>query len=353
MGTIVFLVIGAILLQRYFGSAEFGSNQRERGLVPGGTVAVQVSSPSPSPVPVPRSARPSPSTSPLLKFPTVESSRLARHIQGLNFVRYTPEARRTAREYIIQTLKTAGWQPKLQPFDSGVNVVAERLGTDPKAGAIVLGAHYDTVNRSPGADDNATGVAVVLEAARLLGSRPTPRTLRLALFDREEAGLFGSLAYTADRTTMSGLQGAVIMDMVGFACRTDGCQRYPEGLPVKPPSSLGDFLAVAGDQEHLPLLNAFTQAAQPSLPPVLTLPVPFKGALSPDLLRSDHAPFWYRGIGAVIATDTANFRTPYYHQPGDRPSTLDLKFFTGSAQVIINATTRLLEGRTSLATAPN
>ena len=93
---------------------------------------------------------------------------------------------------------------------------------------------------SPGADDNATGVASVLEVARLLGSRPTPRTLQLALFDREELGLLGSRAFVADKKHLENLQGAIVMDMVGFACHQVGCQKYPQGLPVVPPSDKGD-----------------------------------------------------------------------------------------------------------------
>ena len=197
---------------------------------------------------------------------------------------------------------------------------------------------------SPGADDNATGVASVLEVARLLGSRPTPRTLQLALFDREELGLLGSRAFVADKKHLENLQGAIVMDMVGFACHKVGCQKYPQGLPVVPPSDKGDFLAVVGDMEHATLLDAFQSSGQ-EIPPVLTLPVPLKGMLMPDTLRSDHAPFWYRGVGAVLLTDTANLRTPHYHQPSDTAATLDKSFFTASAQLVVNATTKLLEAR--------
>ena len=138
--------------------------------------------------------------------------------------------------------------------------------------------------------------------------------------------------------------------MVGFACYTAGCQRYPAGLPIIPPTEQGDFLAVVGDSEHLPLLNTFQQSSQSSLPPVITLPVPLKGMLMPDTLRSDHAPFWYQGVGAVLLTDTANLRTPHYHQPSDTPATLDKSFFTGAAQIVVNATNRLLETRDRLET---
>lgn len=282
--------------------------------------------------------------------PNVDSKQLFRHVKALNFKRYTEAERERARTYLTQSLQKLGWTPKLQLFEGGVNILAQRQGTDPQAGAVLVAAHYDTVPVSPGADDNASGVAVVLEVARLFGSRPTPRTLQVALFDQEELGLRGSLAFTANKAYLENLRGVIVMDMVGFACYTAGCQRYPAGLPIIPPTDRGDFLAVVGDSEHLPLLNTFQQSSQSSLPAIITLPVPLKGMLMPDTLRSDHAPFWYQGIGAVLLTDTANLRTPHYHQPSDTPATLDKSFFTGAAQIVVNATNSLLETRDRLET---
>lgn len=275
--------------------------------------------------------------------PRVSPQRLMANVKALNYQRYTEAQRDRARIYLTQSLKQLGWQPELQPFEDGVNIFAQRQGTDPEAGSILVAAHYDTVSASPGADDNASGVAVVLEVARLLGSRTTRRTLQLAFFDSEELGLLGSRAFVTNKVHLDNLQGAIVLDMVGFACHTAGCQRYPTGLPIVPPTNKGDFLVVVGDMEHMPLLNAFQQSESSNLPPVLTLPVPLKGMLLPDTLRSDHAPFWYRGVGAVLLTDTANLRTPHYHQPSDTLVTIDRAFFTGVAQIVINATTKLLD----------
>ncbi|KAF3884382.1 MULTISPECIES: M28 family peptidase [Nostocales] len=296
--------------------------------------------------------------------PQVSSDKLFSHLQKLNFIRHTPVERSRARSYISSELKKLGWQPQLEEFTEkqldttreGVNIFAERPGTSKGAGAILVGAHYDSVFFSPGADDNASGVAVILELARLLGARPTAKTLQLAFFDLEEAGLLGSKAFVKNKAHLENLEGVIVMDMVGYACHTSGCQKYPSGLPVSPNSDKGDFVAVVGDAEHLPILNAFQRAnasqtalnktaitSSPTLPSVLTLPVPLKGLLTPDVLRSDHAPFWYQGIGAVLVTDTANLRTPHYHKPSDVPATLDREFFTGTAQIVVNAATELLE----------
>jgi len=292
----------------------------------------------------------------------VSTDKLLTHIQKLNFQRYTTKERSLTRTYITNELKQFGWKPKLEKFSEGVNIFAERGGTNKAAKAILVAAHYDTVAFSPGADDNASGVAVVLEVARLLGSRSTPRTLQLAFFDKEEAGLLGSQAFVSKKARLQNLGGAIVMDMVGYACYTVGCQKYPTGLPVTPPSDKGDFLAVVGDTEHLPLLNAFQSSQmvpstalnkqEANLPAVLTLPIPFKGLLTPDTLRSDHAPFWYQGVGAVLVTDTANLRTPHYHQPSDIPATIERSFFKGAAQVVVNTTTVLLEKNEVLETQP-
>jgi Zn-dependent M28 family amino/carboxypeptidase len=273
---------------------------------------------------------------------------LLEHLRILSFERYDAIDRARAKQYLIQTLKTFGWTPVLQPFETGVNVLAERAGTDPQAGTLLVGAHYDTVRGSPGTDDNASAVATMLEIARLLRSRSTPRTLKLVFFDLEEQGLRGSLHYVASDEQIKTVRGAVILEMLGYACYTAGCQQYPSGLPANPPSDRGDFLAIIGNQEYLPLLNAFQTASQSSLPPILTLAVPLQGLLMPDLLRSDHAPFWYQGIGAVMVTDTANFRNPHYHQPSDTLATIDQKFLAGSAQLVMNTITALLEDKGAL-----
>ncbi len=302
--------------------------------------------------------------------PPVSRQKLFTHVQNLNFKRYTNVERSRTRNYIISELKKFGWKPQRQSFSEGINIFAQRQGTDKTAGAILVGAHYDTVAVSPGADDNASGVAVALEIARLFGSRPTPRTLQLAFFDKEEAGLLGSQAFTAKPANLKNLEGVIIMDMVGYACYVAGCQQYPANLPITPPSDKGNFLAVVGDTEHLPLLKAFEHsnsdtetrgngdaeisslnlstslrlnASVPTpLPPIFTLPVPLKGLLTPDTLRSDHAPFWLQGVGAVLVTDTANLRSSHYHQASDVASTIERSFFTSAAQAIVNATNFLL-----------
>lgn len=271
-------------------------------------------------------------------------------LKALNFERYTPAELKQTRDFMTQTLTTAGWTVSEQPFDTGVNVVADRPGTDPNAGTLLIGAHYDSVKGSPGADDNATGVVVALEVARLLGDRKTVRPLRIVLFDQEEAGLVGSYAYAQRRENLQGLEGVVILEMLGYTCSTPGCQYKPVEFKIDLPSDRGDFLAIAGDTEHLPLLNAFRENHQSNLPAVVTVPIPFKGLLTPVILRSDHTPFWFEGIGAVMLTDTAHLRNPHYHRRTDTPESLDPAFLAGNAQTVVNAVTDLLDRSQSFMT---
>ncbi|MBW4464815.1 MAG: M20/M25/M40 family metallo-hydrolase [Pegethrix bostrychoides GSE-TBD4-15B] len=287
-----------------------------------------------------------------IELPRAVPERLWADLEGLSFKRYREAERAQARLYIQQRLEVAGWQTQLQPFAGGVNLVAERQGSDPSLGAILLGAHYDTVEVAPGADDNATAVAALLEAARLL-KPPTPRTLQLVFFDLEERGLLGSKPFVEQLSPKS-VQAAVVLDMIGYRCDQPGCQSYPPLLPMQSPPDRGDFLAVLGDQSHADLLKYFTAGTASGnasgnasgaqvLPPVITLAIPTLGGLAPDLVRSDHAPFWNKGIGAVLVSDTANFRNPNYHQASDTLETIDPDFFVGSAQIVINAVAQMLQ----------
>ena len=144
----------------------------------------------------------------------VDGEQLFAHVQKLNFRRYSQMERLRTRTYIRKELRKFGWQPQLEKFTDGVNIFSQRLGTDKTAGAILIAAHYDTVLASPGADDNATGIAVVLEIARLFSSVSTPKTLQLAFFDQEETGLLGSKAFVGQPAHLKNLQGVIIMDML-------------------------------------------------------------------------------------------------------------------------------------------
>ncbi|MGB3295200.1 MAG: M28 family peptidase, partial [Phormidesmis sp.] len=140
---------------------------------------------------------------------TVEAARLMTHVEAIARPRSTAPEKTVARSYITNALTGYGLLPQPQPYGSadqgGVNIVAEIPGRDPLAGTVVLGAHYDTPPNSPGADDNGSAIATLLEAARLFSAQTAARpaaTLKLVFFDQEEqqadgSGLLGSSAFTA------------------------------------------------------------------------------------------------------------------------------------------------------------
>ena len=289
-----------------------------------------------------------------------DAEQLANHVYALSQPRYSEEQKAVARQYIADQLSSYGIAATAQSYGiaetgselEGTNLVAEIPGSNPAAGAIVLGAHYDTVENSVGADDNGSAIAVLLEAARIFSAAPSQSALKIVFFDQEEqqsdgTGLLGSIAY-AQSASAQNVTSAIILDMVGYACRDIGCQQYPPRLPMQDLPQTGDFLAVLGLSTHTNLIGAFVLSAQENWPLIMSLPIPERAlSLLPDLLRSDHAPFWEQGIPAVFVTDTANYRNPNYHTPQDLPDTLDFSFLTGNAQHIVNATATLLNQESS------
>ncbi len=258
----------------------------------------------------------------------VDSKRLTADLVQFAVPRSTDSELSAARAFIGHRLMKLGFTPTINAFGSGVNIIAELPGTEPGNGVFIIAAHLDAVPRSPGADDNATGVVGLLELARLFKISPPKSDLRFIFFDAEEKGLIGSRAYVRKPRNLKGVRGAIILEMIGFTCKEPGCQAYPDGVPdfIRPP--LGDFVTVIGNSERLDLMKAFAVSQNPKGPMVIALPVPQQGRGMSDTRRSDHAPFWDLGIGAVMVTDTANFRNPHYHKETDTVESLNIDFLT-------------------------
>jgi Zn-dependent M28 family amino/carboxypeptidase len=218
------------------------------------------------------------------------------------------------------------------------NVVAGLDGSEPAAPRVLIGAHYDSVPFSPGADDNASGVAALLECARLLRSDEPRATIDFVAFNLEEQQTttyrVGSRRH-ARRARKAGLRysGALIFEMVGYRDTTPGSQSVPKLIAWKKIPRTGDFLAVTGDGRSRPLLRSFVAAARESVPelPVVPLVSPLRGWLVWQTRLSDNASFWSEGYPALMITDTAFLRNPHYHRPTDRADTLDFAFM---AQVV-------------------
>jgi Zn-dependent M28 family amino/carboxypeptidase len=243
---------------------------------------------------------------------------------------WRPEALQAAGNYIEQALQEAGLRPQRQAVPTGSrtfhNIEVVFSGGRLADEVLVVGAHYDTIRGSPGADDNASGVAVLIELARLLQQTELDRSLRLVAFVNEELPFFGSDAMGSLRHARQAsaegwnVVGMLSLEMLGYFHNEPGSQAYPFPLDRFYPDT-GNFLAFVGNLESRRLvhqtIDAFRQHAL----------VPSEGLVAPpqlgDIRRSDHWAFWEQGFPAMMLTDTANYRNPYYHGPNDTHDRLD------------------------------
>lgn len=242
--------------------------------------------------------------------------------------------------YLSQQFTRYGLAVTSHRFDvrgeSYENIVGTTPASDHRAAPLILAAHYDTVSGSPGADDNASGLTVLLEVARRLKQTVLTRPVQFIAFCLEEEDLSGSRAYVARLTeTGQSVYGAIVLECVGYASDREGSQRTPPGIPVAVPS-VGNFLALIGNQASTAFISALSQAMAPMIP-VVPLIVPGNGEQLPDTRRSDHTAFWEQGFAAVMVTDTANFRNPHYHRSTDTIDTLNLTFLTAVAGAVTAA----------------
>jgi len=273
-----------------------------------------------------------------------------RHLHALIAERHplsSPAALRCAEDYLAEQFRLLGLDVSAHPFkalgDTYRNVIATFPASQGDAAPLLIAAHYDTVLGSPGADDNASALAVMLEAARCLREVTLSREVRFIAFCLEEENLLGSLAYASWlRESKQEISGAIVLECVGYARTEEGSQKKPSGVPIAVPS-VGDFLAIVGNQASTGLVAAVEGAAKQQVPDLKTvsLIVPGNGEALPDTRRSDHAAFCHYGYPAVMLTDTANFRNPHYHQPTDTLETLDLGFMDKVARAVTAAALEL------------
>ena len=272
------------------------------------------------------------------------AARLFTHLTALARERHpqtAPTALRETAAYLSAELAHAGLLITAHQFHAWGqtydNVIATKPASNGQTAApLVLAAHYDTVEGSPGADDNASSLAVLLETAHRVKDVPLLRPVHFIAFCLEEEHLLGSRAYVSHLTaTGQAVHGAIVLECVGYASQQDGSQTIPPGIPVAVPS-VGNFLAVIGNQASASLTTSVAQAMNPSVP-IVPLIVPGNGEPLPDTRRSDHTAFWEGGFSAVMVTDTANFRNPHYHRPTDTVDTVNLPFLSSVADAVTAA----------------
>lgn len=311
----------------------------------------------------------------------ISRDRLFDHIRALpanRSVWVTPAEQQVLKdteELVLRTLREMGHTPIEQPLKwttGGIatvraedgwdavpdpqprtwrNIYVEIPGREIPEEVIIVGAHFDSRERTPGADDNATGTAAAFEIARVLKDRPMRRTVRIVFFNLEEIGLHGSrehAEWTKARIEAGAerVVGMLSLEMLGYYSDEPNSQRSP--IPPIPgvfsPPTVGNFLGVVATRASAPFAREIVAAmreAEGELPIFLIDFIPDAGGAFGDVRRSDHAPFWDIGVPALLVTDTSEFRTPHYHQPSDTWETLDEDRFTAAVRAIAGAVWRL------------
>jgi Peptidase family M28 len=296
---------------------------------------------------------------PLTAEETVLASRLARHVERLageigerNLWKHG--ALQKAASYIESELKglshpvgaearryTVGSQPFEVQGRSVRNVEAELRGSSRPDEIVVVGAHYDSVSGCPGADDNASGVAALIELARAIVAKPQARTIRFVGFVNEEPPFFqtaemGSLRYAArSRERGERIVSMISVESIGYYADAPDSQRYPFPFNLFYPST-GDFIAFVANVGSRGLLHQAMRSFRDHTR------LPSEGAAAPAWIEgvgwSDHWAFWQHGYPAIMVTDTALFRYAHYHTALDTPDKLDYtrmaRLVTGLARVI-------------------
>ena len=273
---------------------------------------------------------------------TVDVIHLSQHIAELTKIPRPAESieLEAARVYAINELEQSGWTVRRHPFTTedesgrqlnGINLIAEHQehACDDRP-RFCVGAHIDSRPDTPGADDNASAVAALLEIARLLPKQwPAEHMLdlELVLFDLEENGMLGGAEHARLSTANKvDLRGMVSLEMLGYCDHTPNSQSLPRQLRGLYPDT-GDFIAVIGNQNSGALIESYA-AGMKTIDglPVEKLQVPDNGNMLQATRLSDHSPFWDAGYAAVMITDTSFMRNPHYHMPTDTLETLDMEF---------------------------
>ena len=280
-------------------------------------------------------------------------NRLREHVIALASVPRPPGSREhaAAREYIRAHLEKAGFDVLLDATrEFGVgnvkNLLTRPVPDNPALPLVIVGAHYDSTPDTPGADDNASAVAALLELAGWLHPRLSQAgawaaaRLQLAAYDLEEYGMVGSIRHAAG--IRDPVRCMISLEMLGYTDRRPGGQKLPPHLVGIYPD-VGDFIGIVGTPASCRWLEA-TASAMKTVNGlhVQSLEVPGRGESLPPVRLSDHSSFWDAGHSALMITDTSFFRNPHYHMPTDLPQTLDYPFLSQVTAGVCAAVLRLL-----------
>mgnify|MGYP003675171452 CR=1 FL=1 len=256
--------------------------------------------------------------------------------------------------YITSQWNEMGYSVEREVYDAigdeATNLIVEQPGNHRSNETIVLGAHYDTVSATPGADDNASAVAVLLEVSRLLREHTGKRNVRYVAFACEEPPYFNldvmGSQHHARRSRQRGdkIVGMLCLEMVGYYRLTQGSQSVPQTIPKwlrRFFPQRGNFLAAVGNLPSWKLCWSFRRGFKRGTRqmPLFSICLPEK---INEIRMSDNSSFWDQGYPALMLTDTSFLRNPNYHQASDTPDTLDYPRMTEVTLGVASAMRRIM-----------
>ena len=249
-----------------------------------------------------------------------------------------------AAEYVTEQFESYGYEPEFQSYTARgkifKNIIVTKPGDEKLGETLVLGAHYDSHN-NPGADDNASAVAGLLEIARNFRNKRHARTIKFIAFANEEPPFFktknmGSRVYTKmAKEKGENIIGAIVLELIGYYSNISGSQHYPPVFNFFYPSA-GNFIGVCGNLKSKEFAKGIVSSFKTGTD------FPIEWIVGPSILigidYSDNWSFWKEGYPAVMVTDTAFYRNPNYHKVTDTYETLN---YESIARVVKGLTTSL------------
>jgi hypothetical protein len=279
----------------------------------------------------------------------VDIENILTHLDNIVMVRNPETALHNlnhTRDYIRRTLRSYNLVTSLEPFVFKkvpdvvfYNVLGYKIGKD-KNRILIVNSHYDTHKRSPGADDNASSVAGMLEIARIIAPLIIDCTIQFTFFTLEEYSMMGSYYHLKNMKGKKNYRfiGAIGMDGIGYTSKKTFSQKKFHNTDY-PQSDKGDFIGLIGNDNSETLLRLFDYNTDKFVPSLQTEKLIVKGNGSdiPDTRRSDHTPFWDYGYKSILVTDTCQFRNPYVHTMMDTVNKLNPHFLKDTTKAILSS----------------
>lgn len=286
----------------------------------------------------------------------IDSNRIRQNVQLLEGIRHRTTGAahlQLVRDSLLSRFQHYGLETRIHQFpynnDTGENIIGRKVSANNDTRVFIVDGHYDTVDDSPGADDNGSGLAAILEILRVLAPLELTSTVEFIAFDLEEQGLLGSEAFVpAGIQEDEKIAGVFNLDMIGYYSDQPQSQTVPQGFDIFFPDLYAElvandfranFIISTGNTHSNTLLLLLDSMATQYVPDLLigNISVPGNGTIITDSRRSDHAAFWDAGYKALHLSDGAETRNPYYHGPNDTLGTLNFTFIRNIAQAVAAA----------------